>query len=109
MWPEEGRFWCRSCEKRGDAIQYLRDKRGLTYPEACSALGIEPSRNGHDQPKSHAAGRAGVTVASLSADKGLPVEGPNLSGRSMICQGARSASHTKTKPAALSTRSAGRP
>ena len=59
VWPEEGRFWCRSCEKRGDAIpHYLRDKRGLTFPEACNALGIEP-RAQRPRPAQEPHGRPG--------------------------------------------------
>lgn len=43
VWPEYkgGRFWCRGCNKRGDAIQYLRDARGVSYREACDQLGID--------------------------------------------------------------------
>ena len=36
-WPEEGetgRYWCRVCEENGDAIQYLRDIRELSFEEA---------------------------------------------------------------------------
>ncbi|MGB5217574.1 MAG: CHC2 zinc finger domain-containing protein [Smithella sp.] len=46
VWPESGRYWCRSCDKSGDAIQYLRDRRGLSYVDACRYLGKEPKRNG---------------------------------------------------------------
>jgi DNA primase len=38
VWPEEGntgRYWCRQCGKQGDAIQYLRDFKGLSFQEAC--------------------------------------------------------------------------
>lgn len=45
VWPESdrsGRWWCRQCERYGDGIQYLRDKRGLGYHEALLALGMEP-------------------------------------------------------------------
>ncbi len=48
-WPgqgETGRFWCRACGKQGDAVQYLRDFRGLSYLEACHFLGREP-KNRH--------------------------------------------------------------
>jgi len=44
VWPEQGeagKYWCRGCEKKGDAIQYLRDYRRFTYQEACSYLGRE--------------------------------------------------------------------
>lgn len=37
---ETGRFWCRRCEESGDAIDYLRRIRGMTYHEALSELGI---------------------------------------------------------------------
>lgn len=43
VWPEKGRYWCRQCNKKGDAIQYLRDFRGLSFIEAKRALGIDPS------------------------------------------------------------------
>ncbi len=42
VWPEQGRFWCRGCGIQGDAIQYLRDVRGLTYQQACDTLGVQP-------------------------------------------------------------------
>ena len=44
VWPEEdgGRYWCRGCQKSGDAIQYLRDFRGLSFKEACFEMGREP-------------------------------------------------------------------
>ena len=45
VWPGTGRYWCRSCGKSGDAIQYLRDRRGLSYVDACRYLGNEPKRN----------------------------------------------------------------
>ena len=48
VWPvhKGGRWWCRICRKAGDAIQYLIDARGLSYPEACSAMGIEVGKRG---------------------------------------------------------------
>ncbi|MBI9078068.1 MAG: P4 alpha zinc-binding domain protein, partial [Desulfatibacillum sp.] len=39
VWPEKGRWWCRGCEKSGDAIEYLRAFKGLSYFEACLASG----------------------------------------------------------------------
>lgn len=49
VWPEEGdggRYWCRQCERQGDAIQYLRDFRGMGYREACLKLEIGPKYSG---------------------------------------------------------------
>ncbi|HEY5005959.1 MAG TPA: CHC2 zinc finger domain-containing protein [Ktedonobacteraceae bacterium] len=40
VWPDSDRpgFWCRGCGKRGDAIQYLRERDGLTFQEAQAQL-----------------------------------------------------------------------
>jgi len=45
IWPlhKGGRYWCRGCEKTGDAIQYLRDSHGFSFAEACQILGISKS------------------------------------------------------------------
>lgn len=41
VWPNADRpsWWCRMCEKGGDAIQYLREK-GHSFKEACAMLGV---------------------------------------------------------------------
>lgn len=41
VWPrgERPRYWCRQCGRKGDAIQYLRDRRRLTFRQACERLG----------------------------------------------------------------------
>lgn len=41
VWPNADKpgWWCRMCEKGGDAIQYLREK-GYTFQDACAALGV---------------------------------------------------------------------
>ena len=52
VWPETGHYWCRSCEKGGDSIQYLREKRGLSFVESCHYLGRDPGprKNGTPAP-----------------------------------------------------------
>lgn len=40
VWPEKGTYWCRGCDKTGDAIQFLRDYEGKTFKEACEFLNI---------------------------------------------------------------------
>jgi len=48
-WPDQGptgRYWCRGCGKHGDGIQYLRDKDGLSFRDACATLGVTPSLTG---------------------------------------------------------------
>jgi len=45
VWPQEGdggKWWCRGCGKHGDAIQFLRDVKGLGFLDAVSFLGMEP-------------------------------------------------------------------
>lgn len=42
IWPMQGTngtYWCRSCDIKGDAIQYLRDIEQKSYHEACKILG----------------------------------------------------------------------
>lgn len=44
IWPnqgETGKYWCRGCGRHGDAIEYLREFRRMTFPEACAYLGRE--------------------------------------------------------------------
>ena len=47
-WPDHpsgrGRFWCRRCGRKGDAIDFIRERDGLTFPEAVRALGGEPGQ-----------------------------------------------------------------
>lgn len=45
VWPVEDRYWCRSCNKSGDGIQYLRDYRGLSFRDACRVTGYERKRD----------------------------------------------------------------
>ena len=50
VWPEQngGRYWCRNCGKAGDSIQYLRDKRGLSFADACRQLNFFPEKPRHE-------------------------------------------------------------
>ena len=42
VWPYHpdgrGRFWCRQCEKSGDAIDYVRNRDGCDYAGACKVI-----------------------------------------------------------------------
>ena len=48
VWPNHpqgrGRWWCRRCDLQGDAIDYIRERRGLGYREALDLLGLERVR-----------------------------------------------------------------
>lgn len=54
VWPlhKGGRYWCRGCNKTGDAIQYLRDSKGLSFADACQQLGIKKARYKRKKNKS---------------------------------------------------------
>src|SRR3990172_6272115 len=39
---ENGTYWCRVCGVKGDAIQFLKDFKGMGYREACEYLGQAP-------------------------------------------------------------------
>lgn len=47
VWPDRprgGAFLCRKCGASGDGIAFLMQRDGMSYAEACAALGIEPKR-----------------------------------------------------------------
>jgi DNA primase len=49
VWPSQGRegigrYWCRRCGKRGDAIQLVRELDGTSFREACKSVGIALKR-----------------------------------------------------------------
>jgi len=58
IWPNNrpekgGRFWCRACERHGDAITYLREQKGMSYRDACALIGIKSGlRSLRSQPPS---------------------------------------------------------
>ena len=50
VWPEVGRWAClgaahgrAGCGRSGDAIQYIRERDGVSYREACGRLDVEPA------------------------------------------------------------------
>ena len=41
VWPAEGRYWCRRCQRSGDAIEYVRARDRLGFEAALERLGLE--------------------------------------------------------------------
>ncbi len=43
VWPnsDRPRYWCRVCDAKGDAIEFLKQYGNLSFPDACAELGIE--------------------------------------------------------------------
>lgn len=53
VWPraERPRYWCRRCGQAGDAIDYVRWRKNLSFAEACRALGADPDRDRLGPPR----------------------------------------------------------
>lgn len=62
VWPNhpdgKGKWWCRQCNRSGDALDYLEERDGLSFSEACDQLRVDathlamgsreaPGKNGH--------------------------------------------------------------
>lgn len=43
VWPEENRYWCRQCDRKGDAIQFVRDYKKMGFAESKTYL----AKNGY--------------------------------------------------------------
>lgn len=50
VWPASGRYWCRRCRRKGDVIQYMRDRYDLGYGEALAVLGQLEGRRARPEP-----------------------------------------------------------
>lgn len=57
VWPEQnngdGSYWCRQCDKKGGAIQFLIDFDGMDFKAACAALGKDLPSSGFRTPQRH--------------------------------------------------------
>lgn len=49
IWTKKNCYFCRRCEKKGDAIQYLRDFHKLSYVDACARLQVRPAYTFHQK------------------------------------------------------------
>jgi len=74
IWEKQGRYYCRQCNVKGDAIQFCRDFLGLGYKAACEKLGVSSRgpvfyRN-TDKPKyiPHAAKPVGLMWQDKAAE-----------------------------------------
>lgn len=67
-----GRYYCRGCGRQGDAVQFLRDFQGVSYGEACRALGLTPSRPSGHGPRREATSPAPAAPAWAPKDSELP-------------------------------------
>lgn len=73
IWPEQagGTFWCRSCEKQGDLIEFYRWRDNLSYRDACAKAGVSPQVY---SPQSAPAIQRRAASASFAPAASSPVE-----------------------------------
>lgn len=53
IWPDEGRYLCRRCDKKGDDIQFVREYKDMEYREACEYLDYGGRTNHHNHHNHH--------------------------------------------------------
>jgi hypothetical protein len=41
VWPDRGRWWCRVCERHGDALSFVQQREGFGFGEALHYLGLQ--------------------------------------------------------------------
>ncbi|NLD35776.1 MAG: AAA family ATPase [Desulfatiglans sp.] len=44
VWPDSDQYYCRQCGIKGDSIQFLRDRKGLTYKDAAKTVGRDDGK-----------------------------------------------------------------
>lgn len=70
VWPKhpdgKGRFYCRGCERTGDAVDYKRIRDELTSNgEALAALGIETKSNGNGHASKNGKDKSGQVITRV--------------------------------------------
>ena len=137
VWPrkgERGRWWCRQCDRAGDDIDLLREWKGMSYKEACEALGVdakplvprnmrasnpEPAKDEPDlavykDPPEQWKEQAGLllkhAVDSLWSDQGdLTVNGCGMRGACSSTRSTRPALESSWRTCTLTARPGGFP
>lgn len=67
-WLKEGRYWCRQCNRKGDAIQFLMDFCGLNFRDACRAVGREILPRGSPEYQARKRHQAALAAAKAAFD-----------------------------------------
>ena len=90
VWPEHpdgrGEWWCRRCERGGDAVDYVRARRNLDFVAACEWLGLDLP--GRERWKGRAFSGAGQAVKTESHSEEEPPVPPALDRDHQIVDGA---------------------
>lgn len=51
VWPKRNSMWCRQCDYSGDLIDYIQERDGVGFVEACEKLGLDPDRVSDSTPE----------------------------------------------------------
>ncbi len=91
VWPEHpdgrGQWWCRRCERGGDAVDYVRARRNLDFVDACEWLGLDLP--GRKQQQRRSSSRTGQTARTDSrSEEEPPLRTPALDRDHQIVDGA---------------------
>ena len=72
IWPSQGdhgRYWCRQCERHGDAIQFCRDFLDLSFSDACRKVGMILRTYSWKDSKPPSREKQVLQVSSLPSDE----------------------------------------
>lgn len=79
VWPDRprgGAFLCRGCGAKGDGIQFLRQFHGMSYPDACKALGLTPRDSRASYPAKPTPRHTPGTARPVTVPTPVPAELP---------------------------------
>lgn len=74
LWPAKGRYWCRMCGKQGDAIQFLRDFKQMSFTEAKTRAATVESGQAFVAPTQVGKGSKGAGAVPVAAPTGVWAE-----------------------------------
>ena len=92
VWPQQGKWAClgpsagrSGCDRGGDAIQYLRERDGLSYQEACARLGEGGGREaGGFNAEAHPTARSRRVREGREGREGRGESASSLHGQSLL-------------------------
>lgn len=76
VWPTpidgKPRYWCRQCGQSGDAIEYVKQRDGVGFVEACGRLGLSLPNNGGPRRVQSPAPRRPAQRGTVSKENDWP-------------------------------------
>lgn len=75
IFTDKETYWCRQCNKKGDAIQYLIEFRGMSFPDAARVVG----KNFYSEGRKHS--KPATTSEKNSLEMAQPEKWLSIAGR----------------------------